>query len=134
MADNKNRATQSDIEASNDCLQSEQYIWYTLPIAANLCGVVRKMQIKRRTAPTIDGVFRQLKEFEFRYHISTEDFVREDSSANAIGEDDAMEWRYLREQYSALQEDAIERIYSTLPTGNEARLNNCEDSSELLAA
>jgi hypothetical protein len=92
------------------------------------------MQIKRRSAPTIAGVARQMKAFEFRYSISTNDFLQQDFNGNLVSEDDAMEWRYLREQFSALQEAAIERLYSALPTGSEARLKNCENSSELLAA
>ena len=92
------------------------------------------MQIKRRSAPTIAGVARQMKAFEFRYKISTDDFLQQDFSGNAISEDDAMEWRYLREQLSALQEAGIEKMYSALPTGSKARLKNCENFSELLAA
>ena len=92
------------------------------------------MQIKRRTAPTIEGVARRIKAFELRYQISTDDFLRQDLSESTVCEDDAMEWRYLREQYSALQDAALERLYSALPTGNQARLKNCENSSELLAA
>lgn len=84
--------------------------------------------------PTIEGVTRQMKALELRYRISTDEFLRQEPSASAVTEDDAMEWRYLREQLSALQEDAIERLYSALPTGRDARLRNCEDSSELLAA
>jgi hypothetical protein len=92
------------------------------------------MLIKRRNVPTIDGVARQLRAFEFRYRVSTDDFLRQDFSESAVTEDDAMEWRYLCEQFSALKEAAVERYYSALPTGNQARLKNCENSSELLAA
>jgi len=75
-----------------------------------------------------------MKAFEFRYRITTDEFLREDFRGIEVSEDDAMEWRYLREQFSALQEAAIEKLYSGLPTGNGARLKNCENSSELLAA
>lgn len=89
------------------------------------------MQIKRRNPPTIEGVTRKMQAFEFRYHITTEEFLRTDSPESSINEDDAMEWRYLREQLSALQEDAIEQRYRA---GHNAPLTNCENSSELLAA
>jgi hypothetical protein len=92
------------------------------------------MQIKRRTIPTIEGVTRKMKAFEFRYRITTDEFLRTDTPECSVDEDDAMEWRYLREQLSALQEAAIERLYSESPTGRNARLTNCENSSELLAA
>jgi hypothetical protein len=92
------------------------------------------MQIKRRPMPTIDGVVRGMKAFEFRYRITTDQFLQGGCTAAMVSEDDAMEWRYLREQLSALQEALIERVYSGSPTGNEARLTNSENSSELLAA
>lgn len=72
--------------------------------------------------------------FEFRYSISTGEFLRQDFAKSPVDEDDAMQWRYLQEQLSALQEAAIERLYSALPKGHEVRLKNCENSSELLAA
>ncbi len=92
------------------------------------------MQIKRRNIPTIEGVTRQMQVFERRYCITTEEFLSAGPSESSITEDDAMEWRYLREQLSALQEAAIEQVYSTSPTGHAARLRNCENTSELLAA
>ena len=92
------------------------------------------MQVKRRNVPTIEEVARRMKAFEFRYAISTDDFLRQDFSESVVSEDDAMEWHYLCEQFSALQSAAIERLYSALPTGHEARLTNCDNSSELLAA
>jgi len=97
-------------------------------------GVVREMQIKRRSLPTIVDVTRQMEAFELRYSISTGEFLRQDFAESRVNEDDAMRWRYLHEQLSALHEAAIERMYSTLPKGSEARLKNCENSSELLAA
>lgn len=92
------------------------------------------MQIKRRSMPTIEGVTRQIQAFEFRYSISTEEFLRKDFAECPVNEDDAMQWRYLREQLSALKDAAVERLYSALPTGSKARLKNSENSSELLAA
>jgi hypothetical protein len=84
--------------------------------------------------PTIESVSGRMRAFEFRYRISTDEFLRQDFDQCPVSEDDAMQWHYLREQLSALQEAAIERLYSALPTGNDARLKNCENSSELLAA
>ncbi len=92
------------------------------------------MQIKRRSMPKIDGVKREMKAFEFRYSITTNEFLRQEFAETPVSEDDAMRWHYLREQLSALQDAAVERLYSALPTGSEARLKNCENSSELLAA
>lgn len=92
------------------------------------------MQVKRRNIPTIEGVTRQMQVFELRYHITTDEFLCAGASESSITEDDAMEWRYLREQLSALQEAAIEQVYSTSPTGPTARLRNRENTSELLAA
>jgi len=92
------------------------------------------MPIKRRNIPTIEGVTRQMQAFEFRYSITTDEFLRQDGLDNRVDEDDAIQWQYLREQLSALQDAAIERLYSALPKGNEVRLKNCENSSELLAA
>jgi len=106
--------------------------WYTF--GSNRFSGVVNMQIKRRTLPTIEDVTRQMEAFEFRYSISTDDFLRQSSPEIRVNEDDAMQWRYLREQLSALQEAAVERLYSTMPKGSEARLRNCENSSELLAA
>ena len=92
------------------------------------------MPIKKRSFPTIEGVTRQMQAFEFRYSISTEEFLRQEFAEFSVNEDDAMQWHYLREQLSALQDASIERLYSAFPTGSNARLKNCEDSSELLAA
>jgi hypothetical protein len=92
------------------------------------------MQVKRRNIPTIEGVTRQMQVFELRYRITTDEFLRAGSSGCSVTEDDAMEWRYLREQLTALQEAAIEQVYSASPTGPTARLRNCENTSELLAA
>lgn len=89
------------------------------------------MQIKRRSTPTIEGVSRQLREYQLRYQISTDDFLRQDSSESTVSEDDAMQWHYLCEQLSALQGAAIKRLYATYPTGREARLKNSDDSSNL---
>jgi len=97
-------------------------------------GVVREMPIKKRSVPTIESVTRQMQVFEFRYRISTEEFLRQDFAECPVNEDDAMQWHYLREQLSALQDAGIERLYSAFPTGSGARLKNCENSSELLAA
>lgn len=91
------------------------------------------MQIKRRNTPTIQGVSRKMRAFEFRYRISTDDFLREGSESN-VSEDDATQWRYLREQLSALQAAAIRHLYANSPVGQEARLKNCEDSSKLALA
>jgi hypothetical protein len=129
-----NRATNNDVQTSNQCLQIDQRIWYTLPIEAISWRVVRKMQIKRRSMPTLEGVTREMQAFEFHYRITTDQFLREEFSESIVNEDDAMQWHYLREQLSALQEAAVERLYSAFPTGSSARLKNCENSSELLAA
>lgn len=92
------------------------------------------MPIKRRTIPTIESVTRQMQAFEARYGIATGEFLRLDAAECRVDEDDAMQWLYLREQLSALQEAAVERLYAALPRGSGARLKNCENSSELLAA
>jgi hypothetical protein len=92
------------------------------------------MPIMRRTIPTIEGVTRQIQVLEMRYSITSDEFLRQDFAECRVNEDDAMQWHYLREQLSALQEAAVGRLYSALPKGNGARLSNCENSSELLAA
>lgn len=92
------------------------------------------MQIKRRSTPTIEGVSRQMRAFEFKYRITTEEFLRSAGPECQVTEDDAMQWHYLHEQLSALQEAAIERVYSASRTGLSARLTNCENTSEKLAA
>lgn len=97
-------------------------------------GDQKDMQIKRRSAPTLEGVTHQLKAFEFKYHITTDEFLRQEFDEKLIAEDDAMQWRYLREQHDALQEVTIERLYAAFPTGSRARLKNCENTPELLAA
>ena len=70
------------------------------------------MPIKKRSFPTIEGVTRQMQAFEFRYSISTEEFLRQEFAEFSVNEDDAMQWHYLREQLSALQDASIERLYS----------------------
>ncbi len=92
------------------------------------------MQINRRSMPTIEGITREMQAFEFRYRITTDEFLRAESSEVVVNEDDAMQWHYLHEQLSALQEAQVERLYSAFPTGRDARLKNCDYSSELLAA
>lgn len=91
------------------------------------------MQIKRRNIPTIASVSKEMMALEFRYSITTDEFLRKGLDTH-VSEDDAMRWRYLREQLSALQESAVEGLYSASPKGAEARLKNCENTSELLAA
>jgi len=56
------------------------------------------MPIKRRNIPTIEGVTRQMQAFEFRYSITTDEFLRQDGLDNRVDEDDAIQWQYLREQ------------------------------------
>lgn len=92
------------------------------------------MQIKRRSMPTLEGVARQMEAFEFRYHITTDEFLRQEFGEKVVAEDDAMQWRYLWEQRDALQEATVERLYAAFPTGSQARLKNCENTPELLAA
>jgi hypothetical protein len=49
-----------------------------------------------------------MEAFELRYSISTGEFLRQDFAESRVNEDDAMRWRYLHEQLSALHEAAIE--------------------------
>lgn len=92
------------------------------------------MPIKRRVIPTIEGVTSDMQAFEFRYKITTEEFLRQDCHGGPVDEDDAMQWRYLREQLSALKDAALESLYAAPSRGHAVELRNCENSSELLAA
>ena len=90
------------------------------------------MTILRRSAPTLTGVARQLAAFERQYSISTADFTADDERSNDVDEDDAMQWMYLLEQLSALQEAAVGRLYSAVSFREPLR--NEENSPELLVA
>ena len=93
------------------------------------------MQIKKRSMPTLEGITSAMRAFEFQYRITTDQFVRKEFGERVVTEDDAMQWRYLSEQRDALQESSIERLYAAFPTGNQARLKNCDsNTAELLAA
>jgi hypothetical protein len=92
------------------------------------------MQIKRRSAPTLEGVARRIRSFEMQYEMSTEDFLERDCLGSVVTEDDASKWRYLREQLLALQEAPVLSLYSTAPRGRQAMLENFDCSLEPLAA
>lgn len=94
--------------------------------------VGREMPVQRRSTPTLAGVARQIKAFEVQYCMSSAEFVGNEDRAYSVDEDDAMQWLYLIEQLSALQEAAVGTLYSTVY--DSGPLQNSESSPELLAA
>jgi hypothetical protein len=90
------------------------------------------MPIQGRSTPTLTGVARQIRSFEVLYGIDTAVFIRNDEQSCNVDEDDAMQWFYLIEQLSALQEAAVGTLYSAVY--DRGPLQNSENSPELLAA
>jgi hypothetical protein len=88
------------------------------------------MPIQRRSAPTLEGVNRQIEAFEHQYKIDTDVFLN-DCHNVSVNEDDAMEWAYLVEQRSALLDAAIGTLYGS---ADVEELENSDSSLELLAA
>jgi hypothetical protein len=92
------------------------------------------MPIQRRSAPTLEGVARQIKAFEIRYNMDTEAFLEQGCDGSAVDEDDAMQWEYLHEQLVVLREAAVETLYAAQLEGRETLLQNVDTAPELLAA
>jgi len=90
------------------------------------------MSVQRHSTPTLAGVARQIKALEVQYSMSSAEFVRNDDRNCGVDEDDAMQWLYLIEQLSALQEAAVGTLYSSVY--DSSPLQNSESSPELLAA
>jgi hypothetical protein len=90
------------------------------------------MPIQRRNTPTLTGVARQIEAFEARYRIDTVTFLQQEGRIAEIDSEDGVEWLYLAEQLRALQEAAVEDLYSS--HCETVLLQNDECCPELLAA
>jgi hypothetical protein len=75
-----------------------------------------------------------MQEFERLYGMSTETFLEHGCLGSEVDEDDAAQWKYLREQMSALKEASVLTLYSSAPRGRQAMLKNFDCSLEPLAA
>lgn len=90
------------------------------------------MPIVQLAPRTLVEICEDITAFERRFNLSTADFIAMDSRLPEIDEDEAVEWLYLAEQRTALQETSARRPYLRCAVGKTLKNNQC--SMDLLAA